>query len=78
MPVSLANLLRIGQPKEHPADAEEIARLLSAAERGIADDARIERAHDVLHGDRRRLACFDRGPDERLLERARNAFGITR
>src|SRR5690242_8130087 len=37
MPVSLANLLKIGQLKEHLADAEEIARLLAAAERGIAD-----------------------------------------
>jgi hypothetical protein len=33
----LANLLRVGQFKEHPADAEEIARLLAAAERCIAD-----------------------------------------
>jgi hypothetical protein len=33
----LANLLRIGQLKEHPADAGEIARLLAAAERCIAD-----------------------------------------
>jgi hypothetical protein len=37
MPVSLANLLKIGQLKEHPADAGEIARLLAAAERGLAD-----------------------------------------
>jgi len=37
MQVSLANLLRIGQLKEHPADVGEIARLLSAAERCIAD-----------------------------------------
>lgn len=35
--MSLANLLKIGQLKRHPADAGEIARLLSAAERGIAD-----------------------------------------
>lgn len=42
MPVSLANLLKIGQLKEHPVDAGEIARLLSAAERGIAD-ARVGR-----------------------------------
>ena len=28
--MSLANLLRIGQLKEHPADAGEIARLLAA------------------------------------------------
>jgi len=39
--VSLANLLRIGQLKEHPADAGEIARLLLAAERGVAD-ARVQ------------------------------------
>lgn len=39
--MSLANLLRIGQLKEHPADAGEIARLLLAAERGIAD-ARVQ------------------------------------
>ena len=37
----MANLLRIGQLKEHPADAGEIARLLLAAERGIAD-ARVQ------------------------------------
>ena len=37
MQVSLANLLRIGQLKEHPADAGEIARLLAAAERCTAD-----------------------------------------
>lgn len=35
--MSLANLHRIGQLKEHPADAGEIARLLAAAERCIAD-----------------------------------------
>jgi len=35
--VSLANLLKIGQLKEHPVDAAEIARLLTAAERGLAD-----------------------------------------
>ena len=35
--MSLANLLKIGQLKEHPIDAGEIARLLAAAERGIAD-----------------------------------------
>jgi hypothetical protein len=38
----LANLLKIGQLKVHTADAAEIARLLAAAERGIAD-ARVER-----------------------------------
>ena len=41
MPVSLSNLLAIGQLKEHPADAGEIARLLLAAERGVAD-ARVQ------------------------------------
>lgn len=38
----MANLLRIGQLKEHPREPGEIARLLAAAERGIAD-ARVER-----------------------------------
>ena len=37
----MANLLRIGQLKEHPADAGEIAQLLLAAERAIAD-ARVQ------------------------------------
>jgi len=37
MLVSLENLLRIGQLKEHPVDAGEIARPLAAAERGVAD-----------------------------------------
>jgi uncharacterized protein (UPF0332 family) len=35
--VTLENLLRIGQLKEHPPDAEEIQRLLAAAERNLAD-----------------------------------------
>ncbi len=35
--MSLANLLKTGQLKEHPTDAKEIARLLAAAERGLAD-----------------------------------------
>ena len=39
--MSLANLLKIGQLKPHPADAAEIARLLAAAERSLAD-ARAE------------------------------------
>lgn len=39
--MSLENLLRIGQLKSHPTDPNEIERLLSAAERGIAD-ARIK------------------------------------
>jgi hypothetical protein len=38
----LANLLKTGQLKEHPADAGEISRLLAAAERGLAD-ARVAR-----------------------------------
>ena len=33
----MANLLKIGQLKEHPADQEEIDRLLAAAGRGLAD-----------------------------------------
>ena len=37
MPLSLENLLKIGQLKEHPADAEEIQRLLAAAARNLAD-----------------------------------------
>jgi len=37
MLVSLENLLKIGQFKEHPVDAGEIAQLLAAAERGVAD-----------------------------------------
>jgi hypothetical protein len=35
--MSLQNLLTIGQLKEHPADAEEIGQLLSAAQRSLAD-----------------------------------------
>jgi uncharacterized protein (UPF0332 family) len=35
--VSLANLLKIGQLKDHPVDAEEIERLLAAAQRSLAD-----------------------------------------
>lgn len=35
--MSLQNLLKIGQLKEHPEDAEEIERLLSAAQRSVAD-----------------------------------------
>ena len=33
----MANLLKIGQLKEHAADANEIARLLAAAQRSLAD-----------------------------------------
>jgi len=35
--VSLANLLKTGQLKEHPASPEEIARLMAAAARSLAD-----------------------------------------
>jgi hypothetical protein len=35
--VSLENLLKIGQLKEHPPDASEIQRLLAAAARNLAD-----------------------------------------
>ena len=35
--MSLENLLRIDQLKEHPADAEEIERLLVAANRNLRD-----------------------------------------
>ena len=35
--MSLENLLRIGQPKSHPADAVEIERLLTAAQRNLRD-----------------------------------------
>lgn len=35
--MTLQNLLKIGQLKEHPADAEEIRRLLAAAGRNLAD-----------------------------------------
>ena len=37
MPVTLRNLLKIGQLKEHVASAEEIARLLAAAQRNLRD-----------------------------------------
>lgn len=40
MPVSLQNLLKTGQLKEHAADADEIERLMAAAQRSLAD-ARI-------------------------------------
>ncbi len=35
--MSLANLLKTGQLKEHPADAKEISQLLAAARRNLAD-----------------------------------------
>lgn len=37
MLVSLENLLKIGQLKEHPPDAGEIQQLLAAAQRNLAD-----------------------------------------
>src|SRR5512139_2341941 len=37
MPVSLENLLKIGQLKEHAPDSDEIAKLLTAAARNLAD-----------------------------------------
>ena len=37
MPVSLGNLLKTGQLKEHPPDSAEIQRLLAAAARNLAD-----------------------------------------
>ena len=37
MPVSLQNLLKTGQLKEHPPDAAEVQRLLAAAARNLAD-----------------------------------------
>ena len=37
MPVSLQNLLKIGQLKQHPPDGAEIGRLLAAAQRNLAD-----------------------------------------
>ncbi|MGB8337566.1 MAG: DNA-binding protein [Burkholderiales bacterium] len=35
--MSLQNLLKIGQLKEHPPDADEVQRLLAAAARNLAD-----------------------------------------
>ena len=35
--MSLANLLKFGQLKEHPSNAEEIERLLVAAQRNLRD-----------------------------------------
>ena len=35
--MSLANLVKTGQLKEHPVDQEEIGRLVAAAERTLAD-----------------------------------------
>jgi hypothetical protein len=42
--VSLQNLLKIGQVKEHPPDRHEIEQLLAAAERNLRD-ARVK---DIL------------------------------
>lgn len=39
--MTLKNLLKIGQLKEHPVSAEEIERLLTAAQRNLRD-AHIE------------------------------------
>lgn len=39
--MSLQNLLKIGQLKEHPSDRHEIERLLTAAERNLRD-ARVK------------------------------------
>ena len=35
--MSLQNLLKIGQLKAHPADADEVERLLAAAQRNLRD-----------------------------------------
>ncbi len=43
--MSLQNLLKIGQLKEHPEDAQEIERLLSAAQRSAADAKAWLQAH---------------------------------
>lgn len=40
--MSLQNLLKIGQLKEHETDHAEIARLLTAAARGLADSRVLE------------------------------------
>jgi hypothetical protein len=37
MPLSLENLLKIGQIKKHPVSVEEIERLLAAAQRNLRD-----------------------------------------
>lgn len=37
MPVSLENLLKVGQLKVHAAEADEIERLFAAAQRSLAD-----------------------------------------
>ena len=41
MPVSLQNLLKIGQLKAHPPEATEVQRLLASAARNLAD-ARVD------------------------------------
>lgn len=40
--MTLENLLRIGRLKEHPADAAEIQKLLSAARRNLRDSGVLE------------------------------------
>lgn len=37
MPLSLENLLKIGQLKQHPVSAEEIEKLLASAQRNLRD-----------------------------------------
>lgn len=64
--MSLANLLKIGQLKEHPADAQEIARLLAAAERSLADALTL-----TLGIEPRRVAVLD------TLRRKRNLADYT-
>jgi hypothetical protein len=58
--MSLQNLLKIGQLKEHPADAEEIQRLLAAAVRNLSDAGvaavSFETRFDARIGPSRRLA----------------------
>ena len=54
--MSLKNLLKIGQLKEHPPDAREIQKLLLAAERNLADarvtsislETRFDAAYKVI------------------------------
>ena len=56
MPVSLANLLKIGRLKQHTPDATEIQRLLAAAARNLADarvssisaETRFDAAYKVI------------------------------
>ena len=41
--MSLQNLLKIGQLKEHPPDAAEVQRLLAAAARNLAETEQLLR-----------------------------------